>query len=282
MTRLLPDLNELSAATTDNKNPILLYFLRLSDADSGERDIESLFQSYDARCLHWWNCEYTFIGEGPNYWTHAAVFQFKSQLELNAAAKAGLASDAVLDLQLFAAKNAMPPAILRALFRAIRPVGFLFAGLTRMLTPDFILANFKPGSVISPNREQLERHLANHRKSKAYMVNLLEYKERAEYSEPVRRPDVSGMHAYTKRYGLAAMRSVALVGGRLVFAGELGAPLIESKDAPAATRGSWNALAVVQYPDPSRLFHLEVMPGYRKSLIHRRASLKRTTLIVSK
>ena len=76
-----------------------------------------------------------------------------------------------------------------------------------------------------------------------------------------------------------AIRSVYLLGGRLIAFGRLEGPLIEG--APNATSGSWDELAIMEYPTPRTILKLEQMPGYRAALADREAGLERTVIIVA-
>ena len=140
---------------------------------------------------------------------------------------------------------------------------------------------FQGESGIVPRKDQIHRHLANQRSSKAFMINLIQPYQKAQYDGLGEGSDISGGSAYFKKYGITAMRSVLMLGGNIEFSAKLGAPLLEG-NAPKATQGSWAGLAVVQYPNPSKLLSLEYMPGYKSVLKHRKAGLERTALIVAK
>lgn len=52
-----------------------------------------------------------------------------------------------------------------------------------------------------------------------FMVNLLKFKERAEYKDG-RKTDLSGREAY-QLYGKAVTKILKSVGGQLIFAGDV-------------------------------------------------------------
>lgn len=277
MKQLLPSLQSF---TSNEKSRTFFYFLKLKKQADGNI-LKRNFDGFGGKCLHWWECEYTFIGEGEEYWTHAAVFQFSSVDALTAAQKSGLSSNEVLDLQLFSANISMPPKILTLAFKMLRPIGWFYNKSTKNITVDDVANTFQGESGIVPRKDQIHKHFANQRETKAFMINLLEPYEKAQYEEGSEDSDISGGTAYFKKYGIVAMRSVLMMGGNLTFSAKLGKPLLEGSP-PKATQGSWAGLAVMQYPNPSTLLSLKHMPGYKSVLKHRKAGLERTALIVAK
>ena len=276
MKQLLPSLQSF---TSNEKSRTFFYFLKLNKLADGNI-LKRKFQGFGGKCLHWWVCEYTFIGEGDEYWTHAAVFQFSSAEALTAAQTSGLSSNEVLDLQLFNADVSMPSKIVTLAFKMLRPIGWFYNRSNKGMSVDDVSNAFKDKGGIVPRKEQIHKHLANQRESKAFMINLLQPYKKAQYENSA-NTDISGGTAYFKKYGVTAMRSVLMMGGNLEFSAKLGAPLLEG-NSPKATQGSWAGLAVMQYPNPSKLLSLEKMPGYKSVLKHRKAGLERTALIVAK
>ena len=277
MKQLLPSLQSF---TSNEKSRTFFYFLKLKKLADGNI-LRRKFDGFGGKCLHWWECEYTFIGEGDEYWTHAAVFQFSSSDALTAAQKSGLSSNEVLDLQLFNADINMPPKVVTLAFKMLRPIGWFYNKSNQKITVDDVTNTFQGEGGIVPRKDQIHRHLANQRESKAFMINLLQPYKKAQYEENSESSNISGGTAYFKKYGVTAMRSVLMLGGNLAFSARLGVPLLEG-NSPKSTQGSWAGLAVMQYPNPSKLLSLEHMPGYKSVLKHRKAGLERTALIVAK
>jgi uncharacterized protein (DUF1330 family) len=273
MKQLLPSMQVL---TSNERSKTLFYFFKLQKYTDGSI-LKRKFDGFGAKCLHWWQCEYTFIGEGEEYWTHAAVFQFSSLEALYAAQESGLSSNDVLDLQLFRANLTMPPRFIISVFKLLRPIGWFYRH-SKLNSVESIMAFFEKESKIAPRKDQIKRHLANQRESKAFMINLLQTFEKAQYENE--NSNISGNTAYFKKYGVTAIRSVIMMGGDLAFSARIGEPLIEG-NAPASTKGSWENVTVMQYPNPSKLFELEQMPGYKSAIKHRNAGLERTALIIA-
>ena len=78
--------------------------------------------------------------------------------------------------------------------------------------PDASMLELPPGlapSPVNPPLERMREIAADRSPAAAFMINLLAYRERAEYPEGTRGPAPSGRAAY-RRYGVVAARSVAL------------------------------------------------------------------------
>ncbi|MDW3650679.1 MAG: hypothetical protein R8P61_26625 [Bacteroidia bacterium] len=271
MQKLLPQIEELSDL---NNRTLFFYFFNITASEKAGEETQKTFLQHNAKVLHWWECEYTFIGEGEDCWTHAAVVQFPDLTSIETAAQEGIQSTEVEGIQAFAVKQTKVPAFILFLFKLLRPIGnFLDKGLDQ----EEVRKIFSGGG-ITPRKDQLEKHFSNTRQSKAYMINLLQSYKIAQYPG---NSTVRGATAYYRRYGFTAMRSVIMTGGNLVLAGRMGEPILES-NAPLATKGPWEGIGIMEYPQPQKIFSLEHMPGYKKAIDHRTAGLERTALIIAK
>lgn len=143
------------------------------------------------------------------------------------------------------------------------------------------LAHEAPGdAAVNPTDAQINRLLESTHAGPVWMINLLRYRQTAKYSASSRYASnpVSGKEAYLK-YGRVALRSVALLGGEAMVAGDLGQP-VRNADFPQ-TFGEWHELAIVCYPTPQSLLKLVFMPGYTEATEHRTAALEDTRLIMT-
>lgn len=143
------------------------------------------------------------------------------------------------------------------------------------------LAHEMPGeAAVNPDDAQIRSVLASEHRSSVFMINLLQYRKQASYpaNSPFAAQPISGKEAYRK-YGRVALRSVALLGGEAMIAGDLGAPVRNTEFS--ATFGSWDELAIVRYPEPQSLLKLVFMPGYTEATVHRTAALADTRLILT-
>ena len=73
MQPLLPNIESISNLQS---RTVFFYFFKLKNATDNGELIKEQFAQQQARCSHWWNCEYTFIGAGDIFWTHAAIVEF--------------------------------------------------------------------------------------------------------------------------------------------------------------------------------------------------------------
>lgn len=98
-----------------------------------------------------------------------------------------------------------------------------------------------------------------------YMVNLLKFKERAEYADG-RETDLTGAQAYAI-YGAAVVALVAEHGGRPVFAGDVNWLMLGQAD------DLWDQIAIVEYPNRRALMEMAMSDAYGEIAVHRSAGL---------
>ncbi len=97
------------------------------------------------------------------------------------------------------------------------------------------------------------------------MVNLLKFKDRADYADG-RANDISGAEAYAL-YGAGVVKCLAAVGGHLVYSGPVtGIMLGEVEEL-------WDAVALAHYPSPAAMMAMISSPDYQAIEIHRHAGL---------
>lgn len=116
-----------------------------------------------------------------------------------------------------------------------------------------------------PSPEQMTEFLGSGEDGPFVMVNLLKFKERAEYADG-READLTGAEAYAI-YGAAVGKCIADVGGTPGFAGEVtGLLLGEVED-------NWDMVALVEYPSLDAFRSMMMSPEYQKIAVHRSAGL---------
>ena len=98
-----------------------------------------------------------------------------------------------------------------------------------------------------------------------YMVNLLKFKDTAEY-EDGRDTDLTGAAAYA-RYGAAVIPLLAEHGGRIVFSGAISWLMLGQAD------DMWDQVAVAEYPNRAALVAMTTSPAYAEIAVHRTAGL---------
>jgi len=126
---------------------------------------------------------------------------------------------------------------------------------------------------IDPSPEQLQRFL-RHAADEApiVMLNLLRYREHAEYPPGADAIACSGREAYA-RYAAVALAKVAEVGGRLLWAGSSHSSLIGPDGE------SWDEVALVEYPSRQAFLRMVAMSDYQAAVVHRSAALADSRLV---
>jgi uncharacterized protein (DUF1330 family) len=98
-----------------------------------------------------------------------------------------------------------------------------------------------------------------------YMVNLLKFKDEAEY-EDGRDTELTGLEAYAI-YGAAVVPMVMEHGGRVVFSGAVSWLMLGQAD------DMWDQVAIVEYPNRAALLAMASSPAYAEIAVHRAAGL---------
>tara|TARA_B110000116_G_scaffold48072_1_gene40092 strand:+ start:2232 stop:3056 length:825 start_codon:yes stop_codon:yes gene_type:complete len=266
--------NPSNFLNTENTNKIILfYFFKFSKFSDSSEFINSISKN-KINCLHWFNCQYTNIGK-EDFWTNASIIEFENKETLLKAFNNKLEFSNIKALQVFNVLPNNPSRLLIDFLKLFRPAGYLFKLFKNSLIEELIENN----SEIIPSKKQTKRLLNETSNKKAYMINLLEARETAKYSD--QSIVISGREAYYKKYGNIALRSVLLMGGDVTYVGRFnGEPLIEF-NVPNDTKGNWQALGIMEYPLARNMLDLEKMPGYKEALKHRDAGLKKTFNIYS-
>ena len=118
---------------------------------------------------------------------------------------------------------------------------------------------------VIPNKDQMDEFLEGDIESPISMVNLLKFKEKAEY-EDGRDTNLSGKEAYMI-YGIEVQEHLKKVGGEIVFGGEISRLMLgEVEDL-------WDNVAVARYPSRTAMLEMMMDPDYQESEKHRTAGL---------
>ena len=119
---------------------------------------------------------------------------------------------------------------------------------------------------VAPNEEQISGFMAADANAPIHMVNLLKFKDKAEY-EDGRETSLTGREAYAI-YSAEVQGHIERVGGQLVFEGDVSRLMLgEVEDL-------WDKIAVVRYPNMKAMVEMTSDPEYHKSAIHRIAGLE--------
>ena len=119
---------------------------------------------------------------------------------------------------------------------------------------------------VMPNDDQMAAFLESGNDEPIYMVNLLKFKDKAEYPDK-RETDLSGKEAYAI-YTKEVQHHLAKVGGKGIFGAEVKRLMLGEVDE------LWDSVAIAKYPNRKAMLDMISDPDYIKSAQHRVAGLK--------
>jgi hypothetical protein len=126
------------------------------------------------------------------------------------------------------------------------------------------------GAFGTVNQEQIQRMLAAPTEGPFYMVNLIQYRERAVYPDG-RETDLTGREANAL---YAPIEFLEAIGARIVFNTEVH-DQIDGDDI------LWDDVSIVEYPCPLAFFAMTTHPEFQARAIHKEAAVERTIVIVT-
>ena len=118
---------------------------------------------------------------------------------------------------------------------------------------------------VFPNREQIEGFMAPGQDGPIYMLNLLTFKEKAEYPDG-RDTDLTGAEAYAV-YSAEVAGHLATVGCRPMFAAKVERLMLGEVEE------LWDTAAIAMYPSRKAMMEMMSSPDYQASAVHRTAGL---------
>ena len=118
---------------------------------------------------------------------------------------------------------------------------------------------------VMPNEKQMEEFLEEGHDEPIFMVNLLKFKDRAEYPDK-RESNLSGKEAFAI-YSKEVVGHLENVGGKPIFGSEVTRLMLgEVEDL-------WDQVAIAMYPNRKAMLKMISDPDYIKSAQHRVAGL---------
>lgn len=119
---------------------------------------------------------------------------------------------------------------------------------------------------VVPNQEQMAGFEESGPDGPIYMVNLLRFKDKAEYQDG-RATDLSGREAYGL-YAEGVSKLLAEVGGAVVFNGGVERLMLgEVEDL-------WDSIAIAMYPSRGAMLKMMMTEGMKDISAHREAGLE--------
>tara|TARA_Y200000002_G_scaffold359472_1_gene343776 strand:+ start:861 stop:1271 length:411 start_codon:yes stop_codon:yes gene_type:complete len=119
---------------------------------------------------------------------------------------------------------------------------------------------------VIPSEEQMKGFVDGDIDSPISMVNLLKYKEKAEY-EDGRVTELTGKEAY-QIYALEVAKLVEKTGGKILFGGEVSRLMLGEVEE------LWDMIAIAYYPSRKKMLEMMMSPEYAEISIHRTAGLE--------
>ena len=129
---------------------------------------------------------------------------------------------------------------------------------------------------INPTEAQLRELVTEDREGPLHFVNLLAYRERAEYPDghELAGAGLSGQEAYA-RYSTVALEQITRRGGRLVLFNHGEQVLIGAAE-------QWHHVGIMEYPNSRAFIEMLTDPEYVAASVHRTAGLAATVIAVTR
>lgn len=122
-----------------------------------------------------------------------------------------------------------------------------------------------------PRKEQIEALLANDKGGSIRMLNLLKFKEFADYGDGT-DTKLSGAEAY-QRYAVEVVKIISNTGGEVVFSGQANTLVIGDDEL------EWDMVSIVKYPTVTAFLDMTSSDEYQKIHSHREAGLEHQLLV---
>lgn len=122
---------------------------------------------------------------------------------------------------------------------------------------------------VDPERKQFEVFKTLPRDEPIMMLNLLRFRDRANYHDG---RDVSGAEAYAA-YGRDSAPVFQRVGGEIVWRGRPEVTLIGPQDE------HWDLIFIARYPTAGAFLDMVTDPAYREAVKHRQAAVLDSRLV---
>ncbi len=127
---------------------------------------------------------------------------------------------------------------------------------------------------VDPEREQFEAFKALDRDHPIEMLNLVKFRETAQYpsDHPLAAAGLTGAQAYGN-YGSETAPIIARIGASILWRGAFQTVLIGPQDE------AWDEVFIARYPTAHAFLEMVTDPSYRAAVIHRQAAVETSRLI---
>lgn len=121
-------------------------------------------------------------------------------------------------------------------------------------------------AVAPTDPEQIAKLMEPGPEGPIFMVNLLKFKDRAEYADG-RETDLTGREAYAI-YGRAVAEILPKFGGKPIFVGDV------TFLSLGQVEELWDEVAIASYPARADMVRMSMSPEWQEISVHRTAGLK--------
>ena len=118
---------------------------------------------------------------------------------------------------------------------------------------------------VYPTKEQMDGFLEGDDNSPISMVNLLKFKDKAEYKDG-RETNLTGAEAYAI-YAKEVVKHLKSVGAEWIYSGDVTRLMLGNIEE------LWDMVAIARYPSKKAMLDMIMSPEYIESSIHRTAGL---------
>lgn len=129
---------------------------------------------------------------------------------------------------------------------------------------------------IDPTRDQVRILRDSGRDGPVVMMNLLKFREVAEYPAEMAMAHCSGVDAYARYQHAFTVAVGAISQAEVLYDGPCEQVFIGQ---PGTLTADWDKLLLVRYPSRQHFLAMMANDSYRDALVHRYAGLERTVLI---
>ncbi len=127
---------------------------------------------------------------------------------------------------------------------------------------------------VDPSPEHFAHFKSLDRNSPILMLNMLRFREQAEYPEdhPGQKEILTGADAY-REYGRSSAPIFQRVGGAIVWRGQFETTVIGPKDE------QWDSVFIARYPNAHAFLAMVTDADYQKAVINRQAGVLTSRLV---
>ncbi len=129
---------------------------------------------------------------------------------------------------------------------------------------------------IDPTADQVRALRDTGRDGPVVMLNLLKFRDRADYPAASREPACSGRDAYARYQHAFTVTVGAISQAEVLYEGAVDQVFIGMAGTPET---DWDMALIVRYPTRRHFLAMMADATYRQALVHRYAGLARTVLL---